>query len=306
METLFTIVIYAGSILGIYYFYSSEKKEKEQKKSAEWRDQNARWDAMVATGKEKNIPLEHIKHTAKSFLWDQMKKELTLKWSENKEKFEKKNTFKEIKTPLPFPSILKIYDKNQSRDEAEDWYRKKLANELYKKLDFERNARLLLKEFEKYEFVGIPTDPVEHTGDSSRQTDWSVEVQKRAKSTKYLYLVQIKSRVDDKNYIKIGITSKKNLKKRFETDDVMELKKIIRNVKLETKLAMSAEYYLIRKYRPKNYYAEKEFDVFSRFGGYTEVVPMRNTTVIAKDIDKIERNSKLYSDLLGRYIKLFD
>ena len=69
---------------------------------------------------------------------------------------------------------------------------------------------------------------------------------------------------------------------------------------------MSAEYFLIRKYRPKNYFAEKEFDVFSRFGGYTEVVPMRNTTEIGKDIDKIEKNSKQYSSLIERYLRLFD
>ena len=156
---------------------------------------------------------------------------------------------------------------------------------------------------EELEFVGIPSYPVDDTGDKHRQSEWRLEVKKNEQSTKYLYLVQIKSRVDDKNYIKIGVTSKKNIKKRFEEDDVMELKKVIKSVKLDTKLAMSAEYFLIRKYRPKEYFAEKEFDAFSRFGGYTEVVPMRNTTAIGKDIDQIAKKSKEYSNLLDSYIR---
>ncbi|MDC1386349.1 hypothetical protein N8384_03010 [Candidatus Thioglobus sp.] len=306
MEALFMIVCIGGSIIISYYLYSSDKKEKDFETYKQKVRHKDFLEASEELQNERNIPLEDIEYSAKNFLWDQMKTKLTLEWNQNKEKFEKKSNLLEIKTALPFASNSETYDENLTRNEAEEWLRKKLANELYEKLDFERNARLLLNEFNKFEFVGIPTDPIEHTGDSSRLKDWAIEVKKRKESTKYLYLVQIKSRIDDKNYIKIGITSKKNIKKRFEDDDVMELKKIIRSVRLETNLAMSAEYFLIRKYRPKNYFAEKEFDVFSRFGGYTEVVPMRNTTEIGKDIDKIEKNSKQYSSLIERYLRLFD
>jgi hypothetical protein len=208
----------------------------------------------------------------------------------------------EINIPLPFSSISKSYNKKWKTFDSIDWFRKKMANELYEKKNLEGTVRFLWSKLEELEFIGIPSYPVKDTGDVHRQSEWRLEVKKKEQSSKYLYLVQIKSRIDDKNYIKIGITSKKNIKKRFEEDDVMELKKVIRSEKLDTKLAMSAEYFLIRKYRPKDYFAEKEFDVFSRFGGYTEVVPMRNTTAIAKDIDKIARNSKKYTSLLNSYI----
>ena len=109
---------------------------------------------------------------------------------------------------------------------------------------------------------------------------------------KYLYLARVKSKIDDKKLIKIGITSNEDIEKRFENDDVLELIEVIKSAKLATKTAMALEYFLIRKYRPDDYFAEKEFDDFSRFDGYTEIIPMKHTSKVCKEIDDILKNSK--------------
>ena len=55
---------------------------------------------------------------------------------------------------------------------------------------------------------------------------------------------------------------------------------------------MALEYYLIRKYRPNDYFAEKEFDEFSRFDGYTEIIPIKHTSKVSDEIDNIQKNSE--------------
>ena len=83
-----------------------------------------------------------------------------------------------------------------------------------------------------------------------------------------------------------------DINERFEDDEVIELIEVIRSEKLETKVAMAIEYSLIQKYRPKDYLAEEEFDAFSRFSGYTEVIPMRYTKEVSKDIDSCIKYSE--------------
>ena len=141
---------------------------------------------------------------------------------------------------------------------------------------------------------------IDETGDENRYKDFVAEckytsIQDQV-TTKYLYLVKIKSNIDDKKFIKIGITSYKDIKKRFEDDDVIEIIEVIRSIKFDTRVAMAIEFNLIQKHRPKDYFAEREFDVFSRFSGYTEVIPMRYTKAITKDIDLFEKESQLFTD----------
>ena len=137
---------------------------------------------------------------------------------------------------------------------------------------------------------------VEKTGDEKRYKDFLAECKQTHTQDKYLYLVKIKSNIDDRKFIKIGITTYKDIKKRFEDDDVIEIIEVIRSIKLDSRVAMAIEFNLIQKHRPKDYFAEKEFDVFSRFGGYTEVIPMRYKTAITKDIDIFNRQSKPITD----------
>ena len=137
---------------------------------------------------------------------------------------------------------------------------------------------------------------IEKTGDEKRCKDFVAECKQTHTQDKYLYLVKIKSNIDDKKIIKVGITSYKDIKMRFEDDDVIEIIEVIRSIKLDTRVAMAIEFHLIQKHRPKDYFAEKEFDVFSRFGGYTEVIPMRYKTAITKDIDIFNRQSKPITD----------
>jgi hypothetical protein len=144
--------------------------------------------------------------------------------------------------------------------------------------------------------LGIPIDK---TGDIKRYDNFKKECSNNKLSGIYLYLVRVKSNIDDKKLIKIGLTSNKNIEKRFDDDDVIELIEVIRFVKLETKLAMAIEYSLIQKHRPKDYLAEKEFDVFSRFGGYTEIIPMRHTKDVTKDIDSITKDSENISSAIN-------
>jgi hypothetical protein len=149
------------------------------------------------------------------------------------------------------------------------------------------SAESLLEELKLYP---LP-EPVDKTGDYGRFIDFRDQIGKEI-TYKYLYLVKIKSKIDDKKLIKIGITSNEDIEKRFENDDVLELIEVIKSAKLATKTAMALEYFLIRKYRPNDYFAEKEFDEFSRFDGYTEIIPMKHTTKVSEEIDNILKNSE--------------
>ena len=149
------------------------------------------------------------------------------------------------------------------------------------------SAESLLEELKLYP---LP-EPVDKTGDYGRFIDFRDQIGKEI-TYKYLYLARVKSKIDDKNLIKIGITSNEEIEKRFENDDVLELIEVIKSAKLATKTAMALEYYLIKKYRPNDYFAEKEFDEFSRFDGYTEIIPMKHTSKVCKEIDDILKNSK--------------
>jgi hypothetical protein len=137
---------------------------------------------------------------------------------------------------------------------------------------------------------------IEKTGDEKRCKDFVAECKQTHTQDKYLYLVKIKSNIDDKKFIKLGITSHKDIKMRFEDDDVIEIIEVIRSIKLDTRVAMAIEFHLIQKHRPKDYFAEEEFDVLSRFTGYTEVIPMRYTKAITKDIDLYKSQSKPITD----------
>lgn len=195
-----------------------------------------------------------------------------------------------IKTPFPNLIIRDTFDRRWGKFKKDEWKISKAQNKLYEKWDKERNKFIKNKLFEEGKkdlFINEPVNPTSRTGDDIRFNDFNREINKENRTDKYLYLVKIKSRIDDKNYIKIGLTSKGNVEGRFDLDDVVDLIEIYRLVKLDSRLAMSIEYNLIRKYRPKGYIAEKEFDQFSRFSGYTEIIPMRRTSDVCQDIDYI-------------------
>jgi hypothetical protein len=201
-----------------------------------------------------------------------------------------------IRTPLPNSTIRETADKRWGESKKDEWQRLKAQNTLYGKWDKERNKLIknrLLEEEKKDLFINKPADPVPRTGDDIRFNDFNREANKDNHTNRYLYLVKIKSRIDDKNYIKIGLTSKDNIDDRFDLDDVVDLIEIYRLIKLDSKTAMALEYNLIRKYRPKGYIAEKEFDQFSRFSGYTEIIPMRRITDACQDIDNVVDNFNL-------------
>jgi len=195
-----------------------------------------------------------------------------------------------IVTPAPNPAIKKIADKRWGWLKKDNWQILKKQNQLYKKWDKERNELIKNKQKEeglKNLFINAPVDPIPGTGDNIRFNDFNKEINNDKRTSRYLYLVKIKSRIDDKSYVKIGLTSKNNIDKRFDLDDVVDLIETYRLVKLNSRVAMALEYNLIRKYRPKGYIAEKEFDQFSRFSGYTEIIPMRRTTDVCQDIDNV-------------------
>ena len=187
-------------------------------------------------------------------------------------------------------------EKKKKKLIAQDKKNKKLLREMKAKefLEIKEANKKRKEEKKKYDegvlFLErkkiIPLrSPIDKTGDKRRYLDFIEECGNNELTNKYLYLVRIKSNIDDKKLIKIGVTSNENINERFEDDEVIDLIEVIRSEKLETKLAMAIEYSLIQKHRPQDYLAEEEFDVFSRFDGYTEVIPMRYTKEISKDID---------------------
>ena len=190
---------------------------------------------------------------------------------------------------------------NSKKDREEALEKSALKRAMVEKAKLKRNENFI-KKYNKASLLlrtkGIlPLGAVvEKTGDEKRYKDFLAECKQTHTQDKYLYLVKIKSNIDDKKFIKIGITSYKDIKKRFEDDDVIEIIEVIRSIKFDTRVAMAIEFNLIQKHRPKDYFAEREFDVFSRFSGYTEVIPMRYTKAITKDIDLFEKESQLFTD----------
>ena len=60
----------------------------------------------------------------------------------------------------------------------------------------------------------LPLGPViDKTGDEKRYKDFVAECKNNNTQDKYLYLVKIKSNIDDRKFVKIGVTSNENLNK---------------------------------------------------------------------------------------------
>jgi hypothetical protein len=103
-----------------------------------------------------------------------------------------------------------------------------------------------------------------------------LEIEKNKENFKShtLYLVKIKSKIDGRLYLKTGTSKYTDIDLRFKDDDTVELIEICNTVTLPKYIALQLEAYIINGYRPTPY-ADKEFNVYSRFSGYTEVLDMR-------------------------------
>ena len=270
--------------------YKNRQKQKmkraqtEQEEGKNYPTMNSTQRKKIEKEKEKKVEPNLTEKEGKTYPImnsTQRKKEANLTEEEKRILDEKrriagekeKKLLREIKAQDDF---LKVKEANKIRKEEEE-EKKKYEEEKKKNeeavLFLERKKILPLR------------PPVDKTGDKKRYLDFIEECGNKELTNKYLYLVRIKSNIDDKKFIKIGVTSNENINERFEDDEVIDLIEVIRSEKLETKLAMAIEYSLIQKHRPQDYLAEEEFDVFSRFDGYTEVIPMRYTKEISKDID---------------------
>ena len=234
-------------------------------------------------------------------------------WIAKRKKAEAKSNKKNlplflISVSLPNPSIRKTLDKRWGKEKLREWKKQTKQNKLYKKWDANRNALIEIKSLkdEAKDFnVHYPSSPIKNTGDTARLGTFQRELKSEKKTpNKNLYLIKIRSRIDDKNYIKIGLTSKGNIEDRFNEDEVVDLIEVYRFVNLGPIIPTILEYNLIKKYRPKGYFAERQFDKLSRFDGYTEVVQMKNLKKIIKDIDLAADNQKKITGILKSILRL--
>jgi hypothetical protein len=279
-ETILLIII----ILTIFTVTSKISKQKKRQKIAKQKKQQK----IASFNFEQDKEAAHAR---------ELKAKESLAIKKERQEAERKSHNERIKRN---DELMKEYV-NSKKDREEALEKAALKRAMAEKAKLKRKENFI-KKYNKASLLlrtnGIlPLRAVvEKTGDEKRYKDFLAECKQTHTQDKYLYLVKIKSNIDDKKFIKIGITSYKDIKKRFEDDDVIEIIEVIRSIKFDTRVAMAIEFNLIQKHRPKDYFAENEFDVFSRFSGYTEVIPMRYTKAITKDIDLLEKESQLFTD----------
>ena len=151
----------------------------------------------------------------------------------------------------------------------------------------EAAKKLKINEFS----LTLPKDPVLSTGDEVRLNEYRINILiDNSKTSKFLYVAKVKSGIDEKRYTLIGVSDDDNIKGLFKGNDVVSLIEVHRCVKFNSNFALVLQYNMIKKYRPANYFVEKEFNEFERFDGYINIVPMAHTTQICKRIDIILDN----------------
>ncbi len=122
------------------------------------------------------------------------------------------------------------------------------------------------------------------TGDDKRMEEINKNIGNNEDYT--IYLVKIRSEIDGKLYLKIGVTKHEDVSIRFTEDETVKLEEVCGFHVLPKWLALKVEQSIIERYRPTNN-ADEAFDVYSRFSGYTEVLDMRKIKEIKNGFAKI-------------------
>lgn len=108
----------------------------------------------------------------------------------------------------------------------------------------------------------------------------------------YLYLVLIKSEINQESYLKVGTTSLSDSDKLFSDSLVISVKKLLLFVEIDKLVAHSMVYGLILRYAPSNN-PDTHFDEYTKFDGYKEILNMNLASAIIDDINYIKDNESI-------------
>jgi len=109
----------------------------------------------------------------------------------------------------------------------------------------------------------------------------------------HLYLVKLKSSIDNKLYLVVGVTTLSDAKDVFLDNPVVVCQEVIRSVSLKKYFSLCLENRMIFDYRPAG-----SLDAYSRFDGDTGIIEMRNLSKASSDIDEFVENEEIIHQAL--------
>ena len=109
----------------------------------------------------------------------------------------------------------------------------------------------------------------------------------------HLYLVKLKSSIDNKLYLVVGVTTLSDAKDVFLDNPVVVCQEVIRFVALKQYFSLCLENRMIFDYRPAG-----SLDAYSRFDGDTGIIEMRNLSKASSDIDEFVENEEIIHQAL--------
>ena len=107
-----------------------------------------------------------------------------------------------------------------------------------------------------------------------------------------IYLVKLKSTLDGRSYLVVGVTSFSSVEDVFEDDPIVELQEVINFAEFYKYIALRLEQYIIHLYRPDTD-VSKAFDAYSKFDGYDRAIDMRSLKEASKKIEDFQKDEEL-------------
>lgn len=104
---------------------------------------------------------------------------------------------------------------------------------------------------------------------------------------KHIYCVRIRSNIDNKQYVRIGVSDKGS---EDANNDVVDVTEVYLDTVLEPDIALALQKGVLKYYKPLNHNLDEYFDEFERFEGYTEIIPMEHRSSACQDIQKVAEN----------------
>ena len=114
-------------------------------------------------------------------------------------------------------------------------------------------------------------------------SDYSIDSNYRDDVT--LYLLKLRSSIDNKLYLLVGYTNEDNVGVVFQDNPLLDCEEILYSEPLKENLAKPLISLLIDKYGPK-----KALDEYSQFDGYEQIITMKSWSQALKTIDEVSAN----------------
>ena len=121
-------------------------------------------------------------------------------------------------------------------------------------------------------------------------SDFSIDSDHENNAT--LYLIKLRSSIDNKLYLLVGYTNKDNVEAVFQDDPLVDCEEVLYSESLKENLVKPLVSMLIEKYGPK-----KALDEYSQFAGHEKIITLKSWDQALKTINEVTANE---SHLLKR------